>query len=98
MTWANVIPAGQSGPNGEIARHLFISERTVGVHVSRILAKLGVHNRTQAAAAAELGLRDPPADGVLDYVPAVASDTSSRRCPSGAQTPSSTTCGRWAGW
>jgi predicted ATPase/DNA-binding CsgD family transcriptional regulator len=33
----------------QIARRLFISERTVGVHVSHILAKLGVRSRVQAA-------------------------------------------------
>jgi DNA-binding NarL/FixJ family response regulator len=38
--------------NREIAERLFISERTVGVHVRRILAKLGVTGRVQAAGVA----------------------------------------------
>ena len=36
--------------NARIAQALFISEKTAGHHVSRILAKLGVGNRAEAAA------------------------------------------------
>nr|BFE73136.1 hypothetical protein GCM10020092_064370 [Actinoplanes digitatis] len=35
--------------NREIARELGLSEKTVKTHVSAILAKLGVQDRTQAA-------------------------------------------------
>jgi DNA-binding CsgD family transcriptional regulator/tetratricopeptide (TPR) repeat protein len=43
--------------NSEIAGRLFVSEKTVGHHVSAILRKLGVRTRGQAAAhMAELGL------------------------------------------
>jgi NarL family two-component system response regulator LiaR len=38
--------------NKEIAQRLFISEKTVKTHVSAILQKLGVADRTQAALAA----------------------------------------------
>ncbi len=38
--------------NREIAAELFMAEKTASVHVSRILAKLGVRSRTEAAAVA----------------------------------------------
>jgi DNA-binding CsgD family transcriptional regulator len=44
------VSAGRS--NGEIAARLFISTKTVSVHVSNILAKLGASGRTEAAAIA----------------------------------------------
>jgi DNA-binding NarL/FixJ family response regulator len=43
--------------NAEIAKSLFISEKTAGTHVSNILRKLGVARRTEAATVAHrLGL------------------------------------------
>ncbi len=48
--------------NREISQTLFISQHTAGVHVSHILAKLGVANRVMAAGVAErLGLTPRPA-------------------------------------
>ncbi|MGI8414740.1 MAG: response regulator transcription factor, partial [Nakamurella sp.] len=40
----------QGRSNGEIGKRLFISTKTVSVHVSNILAKLGAAGRTEAAA------------------------------------------------
>jgi DNA-binding NarL/FixJ family response regulator len=46
--------------NRQIANSLFISEKTAGVHVSHIFAKLDVHNRAAATAAAhQAGLVSP---------------------------------------
>ena len=50
-----LIAEGRSNP--EIGRQLFITRKTVAVHVSNILTKLGVSGRVEAAAAAiRLGL------------------------------------------
>ncbi len=53
-----LVAAGRS--NAEIAAELFIAPKTASVHVSNILAKLGVSSRGEAAAAAHrLRLFDP---------------------------------------
>ena len=38
----------QGLPNRKIAEQLLVNERTIKHHVSEILSKLGVNNRTQA--------------------------------------------------
>ncbi len=53
-----LIAEGRSNP--EIGRRLYITRKTVAVHVSNILTKLGVSGRVEAAAAAiRLGLTEP---------------------------------------
>ncbi|MEV0156897.1 AAA family ATPase [Micromonospora sp. NPDC050686] len=55
-----LVAAGHS--NSRIAEQLFISPKTASVHVSRIIAKLDVSNRVEAAALAHrLGLLEPAA-------------------------------------
>lgn len=50
----------EGATNREIAASLYMAEKTASVHVSRILSKLGVRSRTEAAAVAHrLALTDP---------------------------------------
>ena len=59
-TYRSVDAGGRT--NQQIAEELFISVKTAGIHVSNILAKLGVGTRVEAAAAAHRGgLLDDPA-------------------------------------
>ena len=44
---------GQGLRNADIAARLFLSEKTVGHHVSAILRKLGVRTRGEAGAEAQ---------------------------------------------
>jgi DNA-binding NarL/FixJ family response regulator len=45
-----LVASGRSNP--EIGKQLFISAKTVSVHVSNVMAKLGASSRTEAAALA----------------------------------------------
>ena len=47
-----LVLVAQGATNRQIGAELFMAEKTASVHVSRILGKLGVHTRTQAAAVA----------------------------------------------
>ena len=63
-------PPGDSNP--EIAQALFISAKTASVHVSNILAKLGVSGRVEAAAVAHrLGVPVSRRPELLRAVPSV---------------------------
>jgi DNA-binding NarL/FixJ family response regulator len=55
----------QGHPNKVIARRLCISERTVKAHVTHILQRIGVTDRTQAALWAERHLQPVLAQGGL---------------------------------
>ncbi|WP_143712860.1 helix-turn-helix domain-containing protein, partial [Streptomyces hygroscopicus] len=59
-----LVAAGRS--NRQIAEQLFISPKTASVHVSNILAKLGVSGRGEAAAVAH---RLRLVDGLTDGAP-----------------------------
>jgi len=55
-----LVQLAQGRTNREIGERLFISQKTVGVHVGNILSKLGVSGRVEAAAVAiRLGLTEP---------------------------------------
>jgi DNA-binding NarL/FixJ family response regulator len=61
------------GSDADIATTLCISPKTASNHVSAILTKLGVHNRTQAAAYA-LNVRDMTREGLDNPFPSAEAD------------------------
>lgn len=79
----------QGRTNRQIARALFISEKTVSVHVSNLLAKLGAASRTEAAAVARrTGLLVGDGTAGRDQG---SSHGSNRTGPSGASSASGST-------
>ena len=55
-----LVGLGRGLTNRQLADELYVSEKTVKTHVSNVLAKLRVHDRTQAALyAVRVGLVDP---------------------------------------
>jgi DNA-binding CsgD family transcriptional regulator len=59
-----LVLVAQGRTNREIGEELYMAEKTASVHVSRILAKLDVRSRTEAAAVAHrLGIRAASASG-----------------------------------
>jgi len=66
--------------SARIAHALVISPRTVGTHIQHILAKLGVENRTQAAAVAHrAGLLD--AEVIAHSAASDAADQAAKQRP-----------------
>ncbi|GAA4588553.1 response regulator transcription factor [Planotetraspora phitsanulokensis] len=59
-----LVAIGQGWTNGEIAKHLVLSESTVKTHAGRVLAKIGARDRVQAVIFAyDLGLTHPNTPG-----------------------------------
>jgi DNA-binding NarL/FixJ family response regulator len=55
-----LVGLGRGLSNRRLAEELYVSEKTIKTHVSNVLAKLRVHDRTQAALyAVRVGLVDP---------------------------------------
>ena len=65
---------GQGRRNAEIAASLYLSPRTVAHHVTSILAKLGLHSRTEAA-------QEAARRGLKEFEPALRTAAATLRSP-----------------